>query len=242
VLNPKSLDIISDPILYQIDPRTYNLYTISEAGSKYSSSLYENDGVLRSLLLKQETFSSEFLNELYETDESDRIFYILNYDQKERYILSFKLPTKDNDIVFSSLNSLRDNKPEIINWIRKNCEINQTSDFFEEIQAFPRYNVPDIVCEIVQEGNPRKANLKDVQISGLLLECELDLKLENACNVRFSVGKISYILPCIKIWESTDSERRFKKAGYQIDFDSLNDFKKWKTLIMAMHLRSQKEA
>jgi hypothetical protein len=242
VLNPKSLDIISEPILFQIDPTSYNLYEISEDGAKYSSSLYENDAILRSLLLKQDTFNSDFLNELYQLNETDRIYYILNYDQKEKYILSFKLPTKDNDIVFSTLNSLRDSKAEIINWIRKNCEVSQNTDFFKETQAFPRYNVPDIICEIIQNNEAHKANLKDVQISGLLLECEIDLKLENECEINFNIGKTSYILPCLKIWESTDSERRFKKAGFQIDFDGLVAFKKWKTFIMALHLRSQKNS
>ena len=130
MLNPSSLDIISDPILYQIDPKTHDLYLISqEEKPKYSSSLYENDAILRSLFLKQQSFNKEFLNLLYTESHNERIYYILNYDGLEKYVMSFKLPTQDNDVVVNTLNKLKDNKLDIISWIRKNCEVTKAVSY-----------------------------------------------------------------------------------------------------------------
>lgn len=239
MLDPNSLDIINEPVLYQIEPKTSDIYTIDNSGAKYSSSIYENDGILRSLLNKQQAFNTEFINSLYDQTQAERIYYILNYDNAEKYVLSFKLPTKDKKVAHTTLKSLKENKVKIINWIRKNCGVKQEADFYDEVQVFPRYSVPNITCEVHQDNIQIKANLKDVQISGVQIECEIDSKLENHSEIKFGIGKTEYILPSIKIWESTDSEKKFKNAGYQLDFHDYADYKRWKTFIMAMHLRSQ---
>jgi exopolyphosphatase/guanosine-5'-triphosphate,3'-diphosphate pyrophosphatase len=86
-----------------------------------------------------------------------------------------------------------------------------------------------------------KASLKEIQINGLSLECEHDSKVEDKVMVNFTIGKITYQMRCNKIWESNDSQIQNKKVGFRIDFKEMDNYKKWKKLVMAFDLRRKKQ-
>lgn len=239
MLNPYELDFISVPKLYQIDPVNFDVYEINQEKAHRVCSVYEHDGILRSLLLKSDSFNHDFFDILYSSSEDDKIYFNLTNDQSEKFILGFKLTSNDESIVATGLQSLKDNKVEIIKWIRRKCEVYESSDFFEDDQVFPRYKTPEIECEV--QHALFKASLKEIQINGLSLECEHDSKVEDKVMVNFTIGKITYQMRCNKIWESNDSQIQNKKVGFRIDFKEMDNYKKWKKLVMAFDLRRKKQ-
>lgn len=239
-MNPYDIDFISDRKIYQIDPVNFNQYTISQFPPEIEGSAYENEAVLRSLLLNQNLLTKDLSIELYSRIEPERIYFILRGEAHEFFIFNFLLNNSEEIDFNKSLEKLKSNKDKILTWIRTNCQMIEIDNRNEIQTPFPFYKMPGIATQLKFLNKTIEATISSASFGHIEFDCTTSEHNHSEVEIIFSIGSSKFNLKGKIIPNFTKSLDSQPKLTAQLLFHNSEELNTWKTFMKAMNLREAK--
>jgi hypothetical protein len=234
LLNPYDISSINNPKVYQIDPVNFDLYLLSHLSCEPNGSTYDDNTMIRSLLLGADSLSKNLSIELYSEVDSDKIYYPVSSRPNQYIILSFTFQETGEKQMKQTLSKLKENRESIKNWIKINHQLLELENGSILLDGFPKYDIPSLPATIKEtDVSLISVSLNQVEIvtnnKGVMINDEV-------FNFKFQISTSIYCLEIESPKETNNSSLIFK-----IRFKDKQELMSWKVFMKAMNIRKLKK-
>lgn len=233
MLSPYELENIDNVSAYILGNEKFSLYSL-KADKCLIGSAYENLNLIRALSLKFEVLNESLTEEIYSSCDSNEVFFIIEYTNTEKYIISFQLKEQDEESGIAQIKKIKEQQEDILKWFRYKLEVKDQLAQDSDLIVFPSYSIPSMPAVINLEHNHEYVKISSVELSSITVLSNNDELTPKTIN--FKVGKREYPLEVVTLTkhklESGKIEFKLK-----IQFSSIDNFHTWNRFILAMDLK-----
>lgn len=210
-------------IVHELYPKTFN-----------RGPIYSQNEIVRSLLLKFFNYSTSFIEQMFSTEDSDRIVFIVKFTQTEKYFLTFKFSTRDKTLQLEIIEKLKLANEQAITWFKEQCADSICEVGPRYTRIFPRYPVNNYRVKLKINNHTVFSELIDASLTGLRVSLADRVELSQTIPIEIEIGDHILSSNAFLVWHS---ELKNQHLGLALAFENLRNFNEWKVFVMALDKR-----
>lgn len=238
MIDPFGLPGIVDTKAYYLTNEELELFEVYADKLHSTGPLYKNELIVRSLIYKfKNDLKTHFIEDIYNNSDAKTIVFIIEYNEFEKFFITFSIDDHDENAVDEILEAIKKSQSQIKEWFKATLNIFSKEESQLLTNPFMSYDLPGVPALIQQGQEVIEVSLSIVDVLSGYFHVDSSYKIKNNFQLKFSVGKVNYLFNAILKSQQPLPANNNSKVGFDIDYESYQQFKSWNKFILAMHLR-----